>query len=92
MQGDGGQEAPSSLSVVRIGPQDGVLLESSFHGGLKKEVLRSLCQVANETRMDLEVAITSADEELEGWQALGPSPPSTGGQRLEEQVRKHSLR
>ena len=32
-------------------------LESSFQGGVKRELLRSLCQVVNETQLRLEVAL-----------------------------------
>lgn len=34
-----------------------VALESSFQAGVKREVLRSLCQLANDTQLRLEVAL-----------------------------------
>jgi hypothetical protein len=37
--------ASASLSVVRIGSADGLVIESSFKEGVKQETLRSLCQV-----------------------------------------------
>ena len=73
-QGDRQSEASNtSLSVVRIGPDDGIVVESSFQGGVKREVLRSLCQVANETRIELEVALAHGEEQEE-------DAPSTNSQ------------
>ena len=47
MQGKDDPRSPASasLSVVRIGAADGLVIESSFKEGVKQETLRSLCQV-----------------------------------------------
>ncbi len=45
-------------SVVPVRMRGGVVaLESSFQGGVKREKLRSLCQLVNDTQLRLEVAL-----------------------------------
>ena len=48
----------TASSVVPVRMRGGVVaLESSFQGGVKREVLRSLCQLVNDTQLRLEVAL-----------------------------------
>lgn len=78
MQGkqDGKTTASMSLSIVRIGPSDGIALEGSFQDGLKRETLRSLCQITNGTKLRLEVCLTDAPDE---WEEVSSSAPSQMG-------------
>lgn len=62
-RGGGRRSSSTTLSVAKIGASDGVVIEGSFQGGVKKEVLRSMCQVANETGMDLEVCLVSSEDD-----------------------------
>ena len=60
MQGSQNQDDVSA-SVIPVRLRGGVVaVESSFRGGMKHEVLRSLCQVANDTQLRLEVALVDA--------------------------------
>ena len=60
MQGSQNQNDVSA-SVIPVRLRGGVVaLESSFRGGIKLELLRSLCQVANDTQLPLEVALVDA--------------------------------
>lgn len=43
---------------VRIAGAEGVAFENSFQGGVKRETLRSLCQLVNGSQLALEVALT----------------------------------
>ena len=56
-------QASTSLSVVRISSADGIGIEGSFQEGVKKETLRSLCQVANGTQLTLEVALADLGDD-----------------------------
>jgi hypothetical protein len=47
-----------------------VALESSFQGGVMRELLRSLCQLINDTQLALEVALAGAPS--------GSRPSSSG--------------
>ncbi|KAK9908805.1 hypothetical protein WJX75_003140 [Coccomyxa subellipsoidea] len=48
----------TASSVVPVRMRGAVVaLESSFQGGVKREVLRSLCQLVNDTQLRLEVAL-----------------------------------
>ena len=49
------RKSSAVILPVRMG-NGGVALESSFSGGVKQEVLRSLCQLVNTTELALEVA------------------------------------
>lgn len=62
-KGSTGKVTSTTLSVARIGPADGVVVEGSFQGGVKHEVLRSMCKVANETQVDLEVALSKTEDD-----------------------------
>ena len=56
-------QASASLSVVRISSADGIGIEGSFQEGVKKETLRSLCNVANGTQLTLEVALADLGDD-----------------------------
>ena len=57
---------------VRMG-YGGVALESSFQGGVKHEVLRSLCQLVNTTELALEVTTMSLLDVVNQMHLLRPS-------------------
>ena len=55
MQGSRQQKATAAtVTPVRLA-DGGVALESNFRQGVKHEVLRSLCQLVNTTKLALEV-------------------------------------
>ena len=56
-------QASASLSVVRISSVDGIAIEGSFQEGVKRETLRSLCQVANGTQLTLEVSLADIGDD-----------------------------
>ena len=59
-------------------------VESSFRGGMKLEVLRSLCQVANDTQLRLEVALVDAQRRPS---ARSLSSQTSGPRRSDSLVR-----
>lgn len=46
-----------SVLPVRITGGEGVAFENTFHEGMKRERLRSLCQLVNMSELPLEVAL-----------------------------------
>ena len=57
MQGSRQQKATAAtVTPVRLA-DGGVALESNFRQGVKHEVLRSLCQLVNTTKLALEVGL-----------------------------------
>lgn len=56
----GGVQVGSSVVLIRAPQLHGCALESSFREGVRREQLRSLAQVANQTLMPLEVALVRA--------------------------------
>lgn len=58
----------SSASVLPVRVDDsGVAIQRTFQEGVKCEVLRSLCQLVNQSQLSLEVSITDTDAD---WQVL----------------------
>lgn len=51
------RQVASAVVPIRARALGGCALESSFQGGVKRERLRSLCQVHNATALRLEVAL-----------------------------------
>ena len=65
--------------MVRIGSGNGIALEGSFQEGVKRETLRSLCQVTNGTRLTLEVALVGAGDD---WQQVPSDAASSRSQSM----------
>ena len=87
-QGKKGQGGQAALAVMRFASGDGVALEGSFRGGVKQEVLRSLCQVCNATSLALEVSLVPvADAD---WQQIG-SATSTAQHAPSDLVRQFTI-
>ena len=77
-----------SASVIPVRLRGGVVaVESSFRGGMKLEVLRSLCQVANDTQLRLEVALVDAQRRPS---ARSLSSRTSGLRRTDSLVRSGS--
>ena len=84
MQGSQNQDDVSA-SVIPVRLRGGVVaVESSFRGGMKLEVLRSLCQVANDTQLRLEVALVDAQRRPS---ARSLSSQTSGPRRSDSLVR-----
>ncbi len=62
---------------IRAGP--GVALETSYVGGTRQELLRSLCQFVNTTKLPLEVALL--EEPDDSWTMLPLAHSSAAGVR-----------
>ncbi len=85
VQGGRGVDDMAS-SVLPVRTRGGVVaLESSFQGGVRREVLRSLCQLVNDTQLRLEVAL------VEDLSRRGSGASSRGFGRQESMVQAHPL-
>lgn len=82
-QGGRGTDDMAS-SVLPVRTRGGVVaLESSFQGGIRREVLRSLCQLVNDTQLRLEVAL------VDDLSRRGSGASSRGFGRQESMVQAH---
>ena len=83
MQGSRQQKATAAtVTPVRLA-DGGVALESNFRQGVKHEVLRSLCQLVNTTKLALEVGCFAlckktklCPQQGKGWRWIAASPTS----------------
>lgn len=75
------EQGESAVSVlpVRIAGAEGVAFENTFHAGVKRETLRSLCQLVNGSQLPLEVALTTGMRSCPDVRtaAITASPPFT---------------
>lgn len=62
-------DVTSGISILRIGHQTLVVEEETLPDGSRKEVLRSLCQVVNTTRLSLEASLVLVSEESD-WEVV----------------------
>ena len=67
-----------SVLPVRIAGDEGVAFENSVHDGVKREVLRSLCQLVNSSELALEVALKACSRPGANIAANTASAPSHG--------------
>ena len=75
------QRAATPADVVPVATcEGGVALESSFAGGIKREMLRSLGQVINDTSLCLEVALAPLPSE--DWLMLPTTVSSASVRRM----------
>ena len=73
----------SSVVPIRVQSLGGCALESSFKGGVKRERLRSLCQVHNATQLRLQVALATLPSDHNEWQEV---PQQAASRRRPSQV------
>ena len=59
-----------AVAPIRAQALGGCALESSFHGGVKRERLRGLCQVQNTTSLPLQVALATVQSSADEWQMV----------------------
>lgn len=78
-------QVTSSVVPIRAQALGGCALEGSFRGGVKREVLRSLCQVHNATQLPLQVALATLPPASE-WQEVPRQASSGRQQRRSSQV------
>lgn len=67
----------ASLTAMRVGSES-VVVERCVAAGVRREVLRSLCQVSNTTALPLEVCLVDEDEDA-GWQEVAARAGSVSG-------------